>query len=158
MSSKKPAKVTLSLPRNLIREIDAEVSRLRKARPGIPISRSGVMREILAHWASLDREERSTEPRTYEGLVREATELKEKGNAALSEGGHRRARKLFLQSAVRELQALAILDDPDPRRVEALTKTTLVEVVVLLKLATGYIHLPDVPSKPRIKLTEDQAD
>lgn len=155
--SKKPGKVTLSLPRELIRELDGEVTRVRKARPGVPISRAGIMRTILAHWASLDREDRSTEPRTYQGLVKEAQELKEKGNAAMSEGGHRRARKLFLQSAAKELEALALVEDPDSRKVEALTRTTLVEVVVLLKMATGYNHLPDIPSQPRIKL-EGQSD
>ncbi len=156
MATKKLGKVNVALPRELIKELDGEVARIRRARPGLQVSRAGTIREILAHWASLDKEDRSTEPRTHEGLLREARELKEKGHAALSEGGHRRARKLFLQSAARELEALVVAEEHDPRKLEAVTKTVLVQVMVLLKLATGYKHLPDVPH-PRVR-PEEQSD
>jgi metal-responsive CopG/Arc/MetJ family transcriptional regulator len=159
---KKPGKISLSLPRELIRELDAEVSRARKARPGTVVSRSEIVREILVHFTSTAKEERRSakdEPRTYESLVKEAFQLKERGNVAMSEGGHRRARKMFLQSAAKELEALALVEDMDSRRVEEVTKTALIEVVVLLKMATGYNYLPDVPSQPRIKtVSEDQSD
>lgn len=156
---KKSGKVSLSLPRELIKELDQEVSRARKARPGSNVSRSEVIREVLAHFTASSKEERRSESRTYESLIKEAFQLKEKGNVAMSEGGHRRARKMFLQSAAKELEALALVDDPDSRKVEEMTKTALVEVVVLLKMATGYNYLPDVPSQPRIKaMTDDKSD
>jgi len=154
--------MSLSLPRELIRELDAEVSRARKARPGSTVSRSEIVREILTHFTSAAKEERRAvkdEPRTYESLVKDAFQLKEKGNVAMSEGGHRRARKMFLQSAAKELEALALVEDLDSRKVEEMTKTALIEVVVLLKMATGYAHLPDIPSQPRINaMPEDKSD
>ena len=155
---KKKGKVSLSLPRELIKELDAEVSRARRARPGSNVSRAEVIRAVLASFVNAAKEERRSEGRTYESLVKEAHQLKEKGNVAMSEGGHRRARKMFLQSAAKELEALSLVDDPDLRKMEQMTKTTLIEVVVLLKMATGYNYLPDVPSQPRIKAAEDKAD
>jgi len=156
---KKQGKISLSLSRELIRELDAEVSRARKAKPGTTFSRSELIRDVLTHFTTSSKEERRTEARTYESLVKEAYQLKERGNVAMSEGGHRRARKMFLQSAAKELEALAVMDDPDSRKVEAMTKTALIEVVVLLKMATGYSHLPDIPSQPRISaMSEDKSD
>jgi metal-responsive CopG/Arc/MetJ family transcriptional regulator len=156
---KKSGKVSLSLSRELIKELDAEVSRARKAKPGTTFSRSELIREVLAHFTAASKEERRSETRTYESLVKEAHQLKERGNIAMSEGGHRRARKMFLQSAAKELEALALVDDPDFRKVEEMTKTALIEVVVLLKMATGYNYLPDVPSQPRIKaMSDDKSD
>lgn len=156
---KKSGKVSLSLPKDLIRELDAEVSRARKSRPGTSVSRAELMRGILIHFIATAKEEKRSEARSYESLVKEAGHLKERGNTAMSEGGHRRARKLFLQSAAKELEALALVDDPDARKVEERTRTALIEVVVLLKMATGYAYLPDVPSQPRIKaVSDDQSD
>jgi metal-responsive CopG/Arc/MetJ family transcriptional regulator len=151
----KKSKVSLSLPRELIRELDAEVSRAKRSRPGSNVSRAEIIREVLTHFVNGTKEERKSESRSYESLMKQARQLKEKGTAAMSEGGYRRARKMFLQSAAKELEALALVDDPDQRRVEEITKTALIEVVVLLKLATGYTYLPDVPSQPRIKVVPD---
>jgi len=156
---KKSGKISLSLPKELIRELDAEVSRARKARPGSTVSRSEVIRGVLAHFTSTAKEERRSESRTYESLIKEAFQLKERGNVAMSEGGHRRARKMFLQSAAKELEALALVEEPDSRKVEEMTKTALIEVVVLLKMATGYAHLPDIPSQSRVNaMTDDKSD
>lgn len=152
---RKKFKVSLSLPRELIRELDAEVSRTKRSRPGSNVSRAEIIREVLTHFVNGTKEERRPESRTYDSLMKQAVQLKEKGTVAMSEGGHRRARKMLLQSAAKELEALALIDDPDQRKVEEMTKTTLIEVVVLLKMATGYAYLPDVPSQPRIKTVPD---
>lgn len=153
----KKSKVSLSLPRELIRELDVEVSRAKKSRPGSNVSRAEIIREVLTHFVNDTKEERRSEARSYDGLIKQARQLREKGTVAMSEGGHRRARKMFLQSAARELEALALVDDPDVRRVEEMTKTALIEVVVLLKMATGYTYLPDVPSQPRMKVAPDES-
>lgn len=152
---KKSGKVSMVLPKDLLKELGAEVSRIRRARPGTNVSRSEVLRQIVAQHLETSKEERHLEERTYSTLIHEAAELKERGKTAMSEGGHRRARKMFLQSAAKELEALSLVEDPN----EDTIRTTLIEVVVLIKSATGYAHLPEYPaSRPRMEVADDKSD
>ncbi len=61
---------------------------------------------------------------------------------ASSEGGDVR-RRVLLRSAALEIEALAMSESPTERAV----LTTLIQTVRLLKDATGYKSLPDVPGE-----------
>lgn len=150
MMRKKSGKISLLLSKESLRGLNTEVNRVRKLYPGTVVSRSEVVREIISQYLLSQKEDRELEARTHTSVVHEATELRENGDIAFTEGGYRRARKLFLQSAAKELEALSFIDDPD----ESIMRTTLIEVVVLLKKATGYTYLPDIPSRPKIKVIE----
>ncbi len=56
------------------------------------------------------------------------------------DGDDRKARRAFLRAAALELEALAALEDPG----ESTTIGVLIEIVYLIKQATGYKSLPDV--------------
>lgn len=80
-------------------------------------------------------------------ILREADWQKERGKAAEKAGDSAQAESAFLKAAAAELDALAVLGTGDDRSV----MTAVVEVLMLLKRATGYSRLPDVPSRPGLK-------
>lgn len=155
---KKSGRIALTLPRELLKSLGLEVAKVRKLMPGRKVSRAEVVREILAN--HLAHSSTQPEDRSPEALSRQASELKEQAREAASHGSRRRSSKLLLQAAARELEALSMADEgPDDKpqlRHEHAIKSTLIEVLVLLKEATGYKHLPDLPSRPKLELVQVQ--
>ncbi len=146
--TKRSEKIALTLPRAVLKDLDAEVHRIRKAMSGHKVSRAEVVREILLSHLSGTGVENS-----YQELLKKSSAMRAQGNAAVEEGSHRRARRLYLQGAIAEITALSILDDPKDGSeasildYEKKTKTGIIEALGLLRDATGYAHLPDIPSR-----------
>jgi hypothetical protein len=140
---KKSGKISVILPKAVLKEISLEISKIKKADPKSTISRSEIIRSALHIYMSPTN---MREVRDYTSLMKNAKELKKLAEEAIKDGSIRRAKKLYFQSASRELDAMSMVEDPDEKSI----RSTLLEVVLLLKEATGYAYLPDVPFKPRV--------
>lgn len=152
---KKSRKVTVSLPDDVVRSVDAEVERLR-SEGRLPVGgRSTFIRDVLflglarLGWAGQKEPESRLSAR--EALLRDAGILKLRGKSHQALGEPEAASSAYLAAAARELEALAVLGGAS----EATIKTHLIEIVYLIKLGTGYRHLPDVPAE-RVETTPVQ--
>lgn len=143
-SKRKTVRVSVELDTDLARGVSEEMAWLKKSAPG-RATRAGAVRSVLQRqFRGMASSKRSRED-LFQEILAEAVPLRDEGSALLSKGYTKAARRLLLEAASRELEALRVLDDPS----EETLRSTLIAVVALLKDATGYRHLPDVPRPKR---------
>jgi hypothetical protein len=149
---KRGIKISVWLPGALVSALDAEIAQIGNGRTGPEPTRSGTVRDIVAR--SLRRKVYTEEDRTraYELLLKEAVAMKRAGMGLEQTGDGELFRQALLSAASKELEALSVLRSPS----EEATKSALIETIALIKAATGYKHLPDVPRQAAVS-TEWQA-
>jgi len=142
--AKNSVKVTVDVHPSVVRALDAEAERLRKEWPDGNWSRSERIRTSLARsfGKRISKKDRAA---LYEELRRKAVFMKLRGQNCLTDRKVADARDAYLQAASLELEALALLDNPD----EATVLAALIGILALLKEGTGYMHLPEVPGGRR---------
>jgi len=142
MSTPKSERLTITISRELSKNLAKALASIRKSRSNIKVSRSELVREILTCFVTAN-EPRSNKERTYEIIIEESMEYERGGIEAMAQGSHERAKKMFLLAAAREMEALAIAERPD----ESVIRSALIHTVILLKDGTEYSHLPDIPAR-----------
>jgi hypothetical protein len=141
MNIKKFSRISVQVHPKVLKDLESFVAKTNKPIKKIKVTKSDVVREAIISYVKggsspLD------EDRTHDSLLRKSRSLKKDGVEAKYSGSKRRSRKLFLAAASKELEALSILDEPS----ESILRSTIIEVLLLLKEATGYRRLPEVPS------------
>lgn len=136
---KQKFRVVLDLDLDTIHEIDRLVI---DAAEGGRSSRTSVCRTIIERAVNRGSETREEQLRTYSRLIREGVKMKDKALAFIKRKDQSTASSLFLMAASKELEALSVVSD----RSEHMMKSTLIQVVQLLKRGTGYRKLPEVPN------------
>ena len=142
-ASKAAKKLTVGVPASAVRALDRRTRELRGGRKA-GWSRSDLVRLAIARLLGKEVGRNGVEA-LYSELHEMAGPLKLKAGEQLALGKPHLARPLYLQAASLELEALALLDDPD----EETVRSALLEILILLKDGTGYRHLPDVPGGRR---------
>jgi len=141
MSESKSRKVSVQLSNELMKGLDAEVRRLKSLNPNSRVTRGDALRTlVLRHvkdYPLTDAERK----KLHAEFLRESGPLKSQGMSALADKDYQRARKAYLHAIALEVEALAVLDNPT----EQTTVDALIEIVIMLKKATGYKTLPDIP-------------
>jgi hypothetical protein len=82
-------------------------------------------------------------PQMFETLAAQSVELERKAVQLMQNGEPAEARKAYLLAIASEAQAWASLSSP----AEGEIKTALIRIISMLKNASGYTYLPDVPSQ-----------
>ena len=141
-SKKKTEKISVELDRDLVRGVKSEMIRL-KSEPGRS-TRAGAIRSILhKHLRSTSTLTKDVERVKLE-ILQEVKILKDEAKDNVN------GRKLLITAIMRELE-LWILEEPN----EDQLKSSLIEIVGLLKDATGYRFLPDVKRTHRFFMGRD---
>ena len=141
MSETKSRKVSVQLSNELLKGLDAEVKRLKSLNPKSRVTRGDALRTlVLRHTRDYPLSE-GERRKLYAEFLRESGPLKLQALGAMADKDYQRARKAYLRAAALELEALAVLEAPS----EQTTANALVEIVFLVKKATGYRTLPDTP-------------
>lgn len=136
-------RVAANLPADLVKQLDREAVRLRKA--GGRGTRAEALEEsIRRHFLGTHGGNRQI-LEAHDEMRREASRFKEHAMEKLSHGNVSAAKRSFLFAAARELEALALLAQPDLDTV----KSAVIEAVMLLKDGVGFKSLPDVPGGKR---------
>lgn len=127
-------KIVVELDSSVIKLVDEISNQFKKA--GIRTSRTSIIRDIVnvSFHNKYDHDEQML---VYDRLVQMSAILKSRAIECKNDG----ASSHYLMAAVREIEALSVVDDKN----EELIRTTLITVIQLLKKATGYRNLPDVP-------------
>jgi len=132
-------KVSAGVTAATARRLDGEARRRSRGR-GEEWTRADLVRLAIARLLEAELPDGEREA-LYRELLRTAGPLKLAAKGKLADGKPHLARPLYLRAAALELEALALLDDPG----EDTLKSSLLEILVLLKNGTGYKHLPEVP-------------
>ena len=140
---KKTDRVSLELDKDLARGVAAEMARMKKAEPRV--TRAAAIKAVLARQFRCTASSRRDKDEVAKEILRESGVLKEEGAVLMAKGRLADARRVLLAATIKELEALWVMDDPS----EETLKSSLIEVVGMLKDATGYRHLPDVPRPKR---------
>ena len=139
MTTNSLEKITISVGKELSKQLMETLKLMRKTYGKPKMSRPEMVREILIHYVT----EVCDEKQTHEKLVAISNKLEKNGMEASNKGDYNKARQLFLLSAAKEIEALASLSEFK----ESDIKSSLIRTVILLKDGTGYRILPDVPAR-----------
>jgi len=140
-NKKPPVRLILSLPEEIASGLDKEIRKLRKRHPGVHPTRASITLALIKSGLLRRVDTKEERNESYKLIVREANIFKNRGKEAMKAGDDVGARALYLKAAAAELDALSVLGTND----EVATKTVVIEMLLLLKAATGYKHLPEVP-------------
>ena len=139
-------RLTLELPDALASSIKQNLKRVQKLDPDADVTEVDVILDALHHVFAVGSER--SRSKTRQMLLDKAASHKKKASENLSKGYTSKARSGFLLTAAMEIESLASMNlSRSNRETEEAIKSTLVEVVLLLKAATGYKSLPDLPMK-----------
>lgn len=140
--AKRKFRVALDLDLDTIQEIDKLVIDAAERPNGATASRAGVCRAIIDQTVNRSYETREEQVRAHSRLIRESSKHKERAQLALKRNDQPAASSQFLLAAAKELEALSIIGS----RNESTVKSSLIQVLQLLKRGTGYNKLPEVPA------------
>jgi hypothetical protein len=137
---KKDFKCEVRLSSTLLTLIDSELKRT----PGrSPDGRAKLIQEIVRKHFRTQLKTQASMNKAHRELCKESRLLKNKAVSLISEQRMQEASRALLHAASKEIEALSIADLNE----ESTIISCLVEVIQLIKEATGYKHLPDIPSK-----------
>lgn len=138
---KKKSILSISLPPEVFKRLSQEV-RLRKTKDSSSNpSRTSIARALIITGLRRMPETPGGKKELNIQILRESIELKSKGKILLANNKKIEAQSMFLLAAAKELEALSILKTDS----ETKMRTTIIETLMLLKLATGYKNLPNIP-------------
>ena len=131
----------MKLSQQLLEVLDAEVARVKELRPSLRSTRTSVIRSCLRKVILEPSEARWSHPEVRDALRQEGDLMEAEADVLKGSNEESAARSLYLQAAAKELEALAVLKDPD----ESTILMSLFRIVFLTQKGTGYKHLPTIP-------------
>lgn len=139
MNTNNLEKITISINKELSKQLTNTLKLIRKTHNKPKMTRPEMVKMILIQYIA----EMHSEKQSHEKIIELSNKFEKDGMEASMQCDQNKAKKLFLLSAAKEIEALAILDDPK----ELDIKSALIRAIILLKDGTGYSHLPDIPAR-----------
>lgn len=139
---KKP-RVKITLTPDLVSGLDQEIRRIRARYPTTKPTRGSVGQDLLRKTLMRKVETKTDRATAYKAILKEASIMKLRAMKERSLGNVFESQRFWLMAAAYELEALAVIGTQD----EPTIQSTLIEVLGMLKAATGYKHLPEVPNR-----------
>lgn len=133
--SKEKYVVSIELENSVIENIDTIVRNLKQS--GHKVSRTSICKELVSINFNKSYSSPTDQFMIHDILIKISSMLRDEAI-----GDKEKSSSLYLLAAVKELEALSVIDVKS----ENLIKSSLLQIVLLLKKATGYKTLPDVPS------------
>ncbi len=140
---KEKTRVFTELPKSLIKQLDREAARLKKG--GGRGSRSEALAEVVRRHFLGTYGGNTMLLSAHNEIRQDASQMKSYAEEKLRQKDIYAAKRGFLLTAAKELEALALLSDPD----ESTIRSSVIETLMHLKDGVGYKALPDVPGGVR---------